>query len=134
MRDFLRRTIALLTIAIAADAAAQNETVLLRNVQLISSEDGDATRVVSILIKDGQLDLMSEDLIPIEDADIAYDAAEGIVLGRLELGRPASFLILKEDPRDNVDALLDTKRYATFGIQNGEIVRNRLLGILEETP
>lgn len=134
MCDFLRYTTALLTLVFTASAAAQNETILLRNVQLISNEGPDSTRIVSILIKDGQLDLMSEDLIPIDDADIAYDAAEGVVLGRLELGRPASFLILTEDPRENVDALLDTKRYAAFGIQGGEIVRNRLLGILEETP
>ncbi len=124
----------LATACLAAAAYAQNESILLRNVQLIDADSDGGSRMVSILIKDGTLDLMSEDLIPIDEADIAYDAAEGVLLGSLELGEPANFLVLTEDPSENVEVLLDTKRYAAFGIAQGEVVRNRLLGILEETP
>ena len=122
-----------LWLTLSAGALA-DETILLRNVQLIGTEGDGGSRTVSILITDGVLDLMSEDLIPLDEADIAYDAAEGVLLGNLELGKPANFLVLTEDPSQNVEVLLDTKRYAAFGIARGEVVRNRLLGILEETP
>ena len=131
----IRRFLVFLTTAcLAAAAYAQNESILLRNVQLLDAEGDGGSRMVSILIKDGKLDLMSEDLIPLDEAAFAYDAAEGVLLGRLELGEPANFLVLTEDPSENVEVLLDTKRYAAFGIAKGEVVRNRLLGILEETP
>ena len=122
-----------LWLTLSAGALA-DETILLRNVQLIGTEGDGGSRTVSILITDGVLDLMSEDLIPLDEADIAYDAAKGVLLGNLELGKPANFLVLTEDPSQNVEVLLDTKRYAAFGIARGEVVRNRLLGILEETP
>ncbi len=45
------------------------------------------------------------------------------------MGSLASFLILEQDPRTNVDAILDTKSYAVFAVSKGEIVLNKLIQI-----
>ena len=108
-------------------------TILLRNVSLLG-EDGAAPRVVNVLLRDGKLDVMTEDLIPLEDADVTFDAAEGFILGKLELGEPASFLILGGNPQLFPELLLDTKQYATFAIIQGEVKKNPFEVIREETP
>ena len=113
---------------------AQTErTVLLRNVTLIDREGG-GDKSVNILIKDSILDIITEDLIPLEDAQVTYDAANGVVLGQLELGQPAGFLILAGDPRKNVEILLDTKTYATFAIAKGRILKNTFETVTIESP
>ena len=78
--------------------APSPETALIRNVRLIdrSGEAGDV--LVSLLIKKGKLDL----------------------------GQPPSFLILDRDPREDLDALLDTKTHARFAMRLGDIVKNDL--------
>jgi len=111
----------------------ENQSILLRNVTLVD-QGGGADKTVNILVKESTLDIITEDLIPIEDADESYDAMGGFILGNLKLGGVASFMVLDGDPRDNIDILLDTKTHATFAMKNGEIVRNRFLMMLQETP
>ena len=108
-------------------------SVLLRNVKLADENGGD-DKVVNILVRDNKLDIVSEDLIPMDEADEVYDAEGGIILGQLKLGEPASFMVLDGDPRQDIDILLDTKTHATFAMRRGEIVRNRFVMMLEETP
>jgi len=118
----------------ALPALAQSQqTVLLRNVSLIDPDKDGETVSINILIKDTLLELITEDLIPLKDADVVYDASGGVVLGQLDLGQPAAFLILASDPRQNVEILLDTKRYATFAIANGQVLKNTFVSITEET-
>ncbi len=119
--------------ALSPPSHAEGPTILLRNVTLPNTEGGQ-DRVVSVLIKDYTLDISTEDLIPLEDADEAYDARNGILLGKLELGQPAGFLILAGDPRQDVTLLLDTKANADFAIARGQVLKNRYLMIIEETP
>ena len=121
--------VGLLCLAATPGLAAQvqtPETVLIRHVRLIDRDGQAEDRVVNILIKNGKLDLITEDEIPIDEAELAVDGQNGILLGPLDLQHPASFLILDGDPRENVQILLDTKTYARFAIVAGEIVKNTL--------
>jgi phosphate-selective porin OprO/OprP len=122
-----------LTLAVACQAQAE-ESILIRNATLIDRGGERDNVVVNILVRDSKLDIITEDLIPIEDADVSYDAAGGVVLGELKLGEPASFLILRGDPRKNVKLLLDTKTHATFAIAKGKVIKNTFVTIIQETP
>jgi phosphate-selective porin OprO/OprP len=121
------------TLVVPCQARAQ-ESILIRNATLVDRSGKQGKVVVNILVKNSKLDIITEDLIPIEDADVSYDAAGGVVLGELTLGEPASFLILRGDPRQNVKLLLDTKTHATFAIYEGEVVKNTFVTIIDETP
>ncbi|MGB5894664.1 MAG: porin, partial [Ignavibacteriaceae bacterium] len=72
---------------------------------------------------------ISQDKIPLSEADITLDAKGGFVLGKLEVGTPAAFIILDQDPRTNADVILDTKTYAVFAVSKGEVVLNKLIRI-----
>jgi phosphate-selective porin OprO/OprP len=102
------------------------ESVLIRNVRLSDPNAKAEHVVVSILVKQGKLKIVTQDEIPAGEADLALDAANGVLLGKLELGQPPSFLILDVDPRQEAEALLDTKTHARFAMRKGEIVKNAL--------
>jgi phosphate-selective porin OprO/OprP len=121
-------------VLVAQVQAQQSGTLLLRNVTLIKPEGDEDKVVVNILIKDSKLDVITEDLIPLKDADESYDAAEGVVLGELKLGQVANFIILAGDPRKNVELLLDTKTHARFVIYRGAVMKNTYATIFAETP
>jgi phosphate-selective porin OprO/OprP len=122
--------ILLLTVLLGAGSVQAQadgaESVLIRDVRLIDREGEAEDVMANILIKKGRLDLVTKDRIPSSEADLALDAEEGILLGKLELGEPASFVILDEDPRENVEILLDTATHIRFAIVKGEILRNNL--------
>jgi len=101
-------------------------SVLVKNVTLADQQGNAEDTVVNILIKDNKLDVVTQDDIAIDAAELALDARQGIVIGKLEVGQPASFIILSADPREDFDVLLDTATYANFAMKDGEIVRNRL--------
>ncbi|MEH6517859.1 MAG: porin [Halioglobus sp.] len=123
----------LLTLVVPAQAEP-GQSILIRNATLINQAGGQDKVSVNILIKDLKLDIITEDLIPIAEADASYDAAGGVVLGELKLGKEASFLILRGDPRQNVKLLLDTKTHATFAIHQGRVIKNTFVETIEETP
>ena len=109
-----------------AAEGAEPRSVLIRNVRLIDPGGESEGVVVSILVKDGKLDVVTTDEIPVETADLALDAENDFLLGRLDPGQPPSFLILDVDPREDVDGLLDTKTHTRFAMRQGEIVKNVL--------
>ena len=113
----------------AQDILKDFEKILIRNVTVIDQAGNSKDVVVSILIEQKELELISQDKIPLSEADITLDAKGGFVLGKLELGIPAAFIILDQDPRTNVDVILDTKAYAVFGVSKGEVVLNKLIRI-----
>ena len=91
MRNLLQSLallILLSTVAVIPSWGQGTSTILLRNVSLLGEKGADP-KVVNVLIRDGNLDVMSEDLIPLDEADTTFDAAQGFILGRLELGKPA---------------------------------------------
>ncbi|RKX45064.1 MAG: hypothetical protein DRP64_05325 [Verrucomicrobia bacterium] len=107
--------------------AEPSESLLVKNVLLAGSDDGAEDQVVSLLVENGLLDMVTVDSFPDEKIDLVVDAQQGVVLGKLNVGEPASFMILDEDPRVNFEALLDTQTHAVFVLKEGVIVRNRLL-------
>jgi phosphate-selective porin OprO/OprP len=113
-------------IAQSRAAAATPETVLVRNVTLVDQTGKAEDTIVSILIRDRKLDVITQEDIAVDTVALALDAQQGIVLGKLELGEPANFMILAGDPREELGVLLDTATYARFAIRDGAIVRNRL--------
>ena len=103
--------------------------ILIRNVVVIDQTKKTEDLTVNILIKQKVLHLISQDEIALKEANIALDAKGGFILGNLEVGKPASFIILNQDPRLNADVILDTKVHAVFAFRNGEVVLNKLIRI-----
>jgi phosphate-selective porin OprO/OprP len=105
--------------------------ILIRNVTLLDPGATAPDRMVSLLIRDGKLELITEDPIPAEGVDEVVNANAGFVIGSLEIGAPPNFMILIADPREDFQVLLDTKQYASFAMHDGKIVKNTLVRVLE---
>lgn len=116
-------------VGLAQEMINDLESILIRNVTVIDQSNKTKDIVVNILIKQKKLQLISKDVIPLKEADIAFDAKGDFILGKLEVGNIAAFIILNEDPRVNVDVILDTKLYSVFAISKGEVVLNKLIRI-----
>jgi phosphate-selective porin OprO/OprP len=127
-RPFWVLLLLLLTAVQSLEAQTESglDDVLLRNVTLIDPTGQTTDRLVNILIREGKLDVVTEDRIPRDEADRVIDAGQGYVLGKLVIGDPPNFMILSEDPRENFGVLLDTRTYANFAVHDGVVVRNRL--------
>jgi phosphate-selective porin OprO/OprP len=114
--------------------AADPVKILIRNVLMIDREGETEDVVVQILITGGKLDVVTKDEISAEEATLAVDAQEGVLLGALHVGEPASFLILDQDPREDVEVLLDTKAHTRFAIHEGVILKNTLQQVADVEP
>jgi len=114
---------------IAQDLINDMETVMIHNVTVIDQNNETEDISVTILIKNKKLELVTQDKVSINEADISFDANDGFILGALEVGNLAAFIILDKDPRTNVDVILDTKSYSVFAIAKGEVVLNKLTRI-----
>jgi phosphate-selective porin OprO/OprP len=129
-RSFVLFLTVLLGLGFTGLGYAQNsvaiDTVLISNVKLINQQGEADEVIVNILIRDGKLDIVTQEDVAIDSAELTLNAMQGVLLGELAIGEPPSFLILDGDPRENVDILLDTATHARFAIRRGEIIRNRL--------
>ncbi len=105
------------------------QKIMIRNVTVIDQSKATEDVVVSILIKQKKLSIVTKNEISIKDSDIAFDAKGGFILGTVEVGSLATFLILDKDPRINVDIILDTKAHGVFAVAKGEVVLNKLIRI-----
>jgi len=127
----------LLLLAVPLSSFAQTigpERVLVRNVKLIDPGGDAEDKIVNILIRKGKLNVVTEDKISRDEADMVVNAHEGVLVGKLNVGEPPSFLIFSEDPRDNFEVMLDTHSYATFAVHNGVVVKNQLLDMIFDDP
>jgi phosphate-selective porin OprO/OprP len=102
------------------------QSVLVKNVTLVDQKGGKEDVIINILIRDKKLDIVTQEDIATDTAELALNAQQGIVIGKLEVGKAPSFIILSGDPREDFEILLDTATYARFAIKDGEVVRNRL--------
>jgi phosphate-selective porin OprO/OprP len=109
-------------------AAAEPSKILIRNVRLIDRDGHTEDLTVSILIKDGKLNVITTDQVDPEEGMSDLDARDGVVMGDLDVGSPANFLIVDENPLEDVEVLLDTKTHVVFAIRQGLVVRNTLPG------
>ena len=120
----------LMTAAHAQTVDPQN--VLIRNVHLL--EGGAETKgvLVNILIRDNKLEIITKDVVTVDDSILAVDARAGYLLGQLKIGETPSFIILNQNPRENFEILLDTNFFTVFAVHNGRLFENNLLEIEEE--
>jgi phosphate-selective porin OprO/OprP len=119
-------------LALAQEDGPQD--ILIRNVTLMDPTGKTEDRIVNILIRDRKLDVITEDRISRDEAELVINANRGYILGKLEVGELPNFMILSDDPRENFDVLLDTRVYARFAVHEGVVVRNRLLDEVDENP
>jgi phosphate-selective porin OprO/OprP len=109
--------------------AADPERIIVTNARLVGRDAASQDAAINLLIIDGKLSVVSKDELNIQPGDLAVDSGGGFLFGRLALGANPSFVILDQDPRENVDVLLDTKTHARFAIREGVIVKNELPAI-----
>ena len=112
---------------ISQDVINDLQNILISNVTVIDQAGTSEDVVVSILIRAKKLKLVTRDKVDLNEADIAFDAGGGYILGQLEVGSEAGFIILDQDPRKNVDVMLDTKTYGVFAVSKGVVVLNKLV-------
>lgn len=129
---FLTLFICLLVSDQASAQDPESEDILVRNVTLIDPSGEAEDRIVNILIRDGKLDVVTEDKISRDEAEQVVNADKGFIVGKLDLGEPPSFMIFREDPRENFEVMLDTKSYTSFAVSKGVVVRNRLLEVFDD--
>jgi len=110
------------------------ERVLIRNVILFDPSGVAEDRVVNILLRANELDLVTEDKISRAEADMVVNANKGILLGKLTIGEKPSFIVFNEDPRENFDVMMDTFTYSVFAVDDGVVVKNRLFGVVADEP
>jgi len=105
---------------------SEAEDILLRNVVLTDPTGRTPDRKVNILIRSQKLEVISEDKISRKEAQQVINANGGFIVGKLEVGEAPNFLILKTDPRENFEAILDTRAWSSFAVHNGLVVKNDL--------
>ena len=105
--------------------------ILIRSATLIDPSGSAPDRTVSLLVRDGKLEIVTEDTIPGEEADEVVNANGGFIIGNLEIGAAPNFMVLRADPRKDFQVLLDTKKYAAFAMHAGRVVKNTLQPVLE---
>ena len=131
--QFLSAVIVPLVFGLAqAQEAEEPNDILIRNATLLDPGSKVPDRMVSLLIRDGMLKIITEDRISGEVVDDVVNANAGFIIGNLEIGAPPNFMILIADPRENFEILLDTKRYASFAMHDGRVVKNVLVQVIEE--
>jgi len=127
--------ILLLTLTFSAHAQSIGpDRVLIRNVILLDPAGVVEDKLVNILLRDNKLDIVTEDKISRDDADMVVNAHKGILLGKLEVGQKPSFIIFEEDPRDNFEVMMDTFAYSVFAVDEGVVVKNLLVGVVADEP
>jgi phosphate-selective porin OprO/OprP len=104
---------------VVAEEVPAAHDILIRNATLIDPSGASPDRKVSLLVRDGKLEIVTEDTIPTKEAGEIVNADAGFIIGNLEIGAAPSFMILSLDPREDFEALLDTKTYASFAMHDG---------------
>lgn len=118
---------ALLTAPPAVAAASKDgRRVLVRNVRLAATQPDEEDVAINLLVTGGVLEIVTRDEIPPEEADTVVDCRGNILLGVLEVGKPANFVVLDGDPRTDMSVLLDTKSHTLLAVRDGVLVRNTL--------
>ena len=131
MKSVLALAAVLFVSVVHAQEAEEPQNILVRNATLIDPAGSGPDRMVSLLVRDRKLEIITEDTIAAEGVDEVVNANAGFIIGNLEIGAPPNFMILIVDPRENFRALLDTKQYSSFAMHDGRIVKNTLVQVLE---
>ena len=111
----------------AAEGLETGAGLLITDVTLINQHATNDEVLVNILIRDNKLDIVTEDTIPADRAEVILDAEGEILLGDLKLGEKPDFLILAGDPRDNFELLINAGEHARLLVRDGDIVSSELV-------
>jgi len=122
---------ALYTSAVLAQTV-DPQNVLIRNVHLLQGGEETEGVLVNILIRDNKLEIITKDVVTVDDSILAVDARDGYLLGQLKVGETPSFIILNQNPRENFEVMLDTSFFTVFAVHNGLLLENNLFEIEEE--
>ena len=98
----------------------------ITNVYLIGREGATEDLLVNVLVIDGKLSIVTENEIPPGRVATTVDGENGFLFGRLEMGSAPQLVILGQDPREDIEVLLDTATHARFAIKDGQIILNDL--------
>ena len=63
------------------------ESVMIRGVTMLGREDAATDQVVTLVIRDRLLEVITTEVVPYEDVEIALDGKGTYLVGRLELER-----------------------------------------------
>lgn len=129
----LLAAMALQVSAVQAQEVSERD-ILVRNVTLMDPVGVEGDKLVNVIIRDGILDVITEDKVSREEADQIVNANGGFILGKMETGQLANFMVLSSDPRTDFEVLLDTKTYATFAMHDGLLIKNWLLAVPTDSP
>jgi len=132
----------LLLLALVMSLSANGQTTssgtfLIRNVVLFDPSGSVEDKVVNILLVDDKLDLVTEDKISSDNVTTVVNADNGFLVGRLNIGASPSFIIFRDDPRQNFAVLMDTLSHSVFTVDAGVVVKNWLTRVVhdpEEEP
>ena len=127
----------LLLLLIPLSVAAQStgpERILIHNAILLDPNEAVNDKIVNILISDNKLEVVTEDKISRDQAQTVINVDQGFILGKLELGESPSFIIFHDDPRENFEIMKDTYTYSVLVVEEGVVVRNRLLNVPADDP
>ena len=102
------------------------QKIVILNVTFVDPKKANSSTTANLVITNKLFDLVTQDDVEVNHADIIFDAQSGFILGSLESGKVANFMILDEDPHKNINALLDTKKHVLLAISEGVIIRNNL--------
>jgi len=116
----------------AAAPLSPGDTVLIKNVRLISREDSLGDIVVNLLIINKKLELVTRDDIALGSSVTQYDGNGEFLMGSIAIGEAPSLVILDENPRSNFEVFLNTGAHIIFAMKGGEIVVNRLKSVRQE--
>ena len=102
------------------------QKIVIHNVTFVNPENTGKNTTANLVISNKFFDIVTQDDVVVSNTDIILDAQNGYILGALEPGKVANFMILDADPHKNIEALLDTKKHILLAIRNGVIIRNNL--------
>lgn len=102
------------------------QKIIIYNVTFLDPTGNNKPAIAHLVIQDKLFDLITLDEIEVASSDIIFDAQNGFLVGSLESGKNANFLILDKDPNQDIEALLDTKKHVMLAIHDGVIIRNNL--------
>lgn len=108
----------------------KGDSLLIRNVYLISREDTLGDILVNVLVIDQKLQLITKDDVLFGRGVRTLDGNRGFLIGNIVLGGYPSFIVLDENPRKDFDILLNTRVHTTFAMNEGVIVKNNLKEVI----
>ena len=105
------------------------DSLLIKNVYLISREDTLGDIKVNVLIINSTLQIVTRDDVSFGLSVKSFDGNNGFLMGNVVIGQSPSFVILDENPRENFDIFLNTGKHIRFAMEKGVIVINELKNV-----